>query len=247
MTFPSTRPILCAVTDRRRFQAADARAACDALVAYAEDLADAGIDLLQVREPDLDDATLLQLVERTCAATRGSRTRVLVNERVDIALAAGAAGVHLRAASYSAVRARALLGDAAIIGRSVHGADETSAAVAAGGLDYVVFGTVFATRSKPEGHPVAGLDGLRETVRACGRLPVLAIGGVTGARAGEIAATGAAGIAAIGLFLEAGSSVGAGPESGPGQGPDPGPDPGKGRRGALRALAERLRVTYNPR
>jgi thiamine-phosphate pyrophosphorylase len=230
MRLSSTRPLLCAVTDRHRFNAADERAACDAVVAFAEDAAGAGLDLLQVREPDLDDATLLRLVERTYAATRGSGTRVLVNDRVDIALAAGADGVHLRAASYPALRARELLGDAAIVGRSVHEGGEVSAAGAAGGLDYVVFGTVFATRSKPEGHPVAGLDGLRAVVQSVGELPVLAIGGVTEARIREIAATGAAGLAAIGLFLDATVSLG----------------PGAARGRALRALAERLRLAYNP-
>lgn len=243
MTFSSTRPILCAVTDRHRFQAADARAACDALVTFAEDAAAADIDLLQVREPDLDDVTLLRLVERMCAAARGSRTRVLVNDRVDIAMAAGAAGVHLRESSYPAARARALLGDEAIVGRSVHvhAGDATSSAPSASsassmapadaeGLDYVVFGTVFATRSKPEGHPLAGLDGLRAAVQGWTPLPVLAIGGVTEARVGEIAATGAAGVAAIGLFLDTAASAG----------------PAAARRSALRALAERLRVTYNP-
>lgn len=223
--FATTRPILCAVTDRRRIVAASGAVRLerdddgdgDALVAYAVAVAEAGIDLLQVREPDLDDATLLRVVERICDATRGSATRVLVNDRVDIALAAGAAGVHLRGSSYAAARARTLLGDTAIVGRSVHDAEEAAAVEAAGGLDYVIFGTVFATRSKPEDHPLAGLEGLAAAVRSC-RLPVLAIGGITVDSIPSIAKTGAAGIAAIGLFAE---------------------------KSTLASLAQRLRLAYN--
>jgi thiamine-phosphate pyrophosphorylase len=202
-------------------------------VAYASEAAEAGIDLLQVREPDLDDVTLLRLVEQICDATRGSSTRVLVNDRVDIALAAGAAGVHLRGSSYPAARARTLLGDAAIVGRSVHEASEAAAVDAAGGLDYLIFGTVFATRSKPEGHRLAGLEGLAAAVRAC-RRPVLAIGGVREEHIHQIAQTGAAGVAAIALFSGAASArSGASASTG-------------GTARPLRLLAQRLRLTYNP-
>lgn len=193
-------PLLCLVTDRKRFHGAETAAACDAVAGQAEEAAEAGIDLLQVREPDLDDVTLLRLVERVCGAVVGSRTRVVVNDRSDIALAAGAHGVHLREASYEAGRARALLGASALIGRSVHDAPAARVLDAAGVVDYLIFGTVFTTLSKPSGHPVAGLDALSGVVRVC-RRPVLAIGGVTADNVADVARTGAAGVAAIGLFL----------------------------------------------
>jgi thiamine-phosphate diphosphorylase len=86
-----------------------------------------------------------------------------------------------------------------LIGRSVHSEAEAIAAEAAGGCDYLIFGTVYESRSKPAGHPVAGVDALARVCAAV-RLPVLAIGGITIERIPEVAAAGAAGVAAIGLF-----------------------------------------------
>ena len=102
---------------------------------------------------------------------------MLVNDRIDVALAAGAHGVHLRGDSLPAARARLMVPPAFIIGRSVHSREEAMRAQDGGGLDYLVFGTVFKTDSKP-GLGVAGLDALSE-VAAATRLPVLAIGGMT--------------------------------------------------------------------
>lgn len=217
-------PLLCLVTDRARFERADNAAACDALVAQAGEAAEAGIDIIQIRERGLDDRTLLQLVERMCAAIAGSHTRIVVNDRVDIALVAGAHGVHLRESSYAAVHARALLGPPALIGRSVHDEAQARGLDLAGDLDYLIFGTVFTTSSKPAGHPVAGLDALSGVVRAC-RRPVLAIGGIDVDNVGAVARTGAAGVAAIGLFLGSRS-------------------PGARAALSLRQAAERVRLAF---
>jgi thiamine-phosphate pyrophosphorylase len=122
---------------------------------------------------------------------------VVVNDRADVALAAGASGVHLRADAVPAQRIRRLVGPGFVIGRSVHGASE--AQTVAPGADYLAMGTIFPTRSKGPDAPVAGLRGLEATCRAV-NVPVLAIGGVTPDNAGAVAAAGAAGIAAIGLF-----------------------------------------------
>jgi thiamine-phosphate diphosphorylase len=159
----------------------------------------AGIELVQVRESRLDDRTLLDLVGRGVTVTTGSRCRVVVNERVDVALAAGACGVHLRGSSFSASRVRAMVPAGFIVGRSVHTLAEARAADAEGGCDYLIFGTVFASRSKPADHPIAGVDALAAVCRGV-RLPVLAIGGVTPQNAEEVARAGAAGVAAITLF-----------------------------------------------
>jgi thiamine-phosphate diphosphorylase len=162
----------------------------------------AGVDVIQIRELQLDDRTLLALTVDAVAAVRGTAARVLVNGRPDIALAAGASGVHLRSHSIAASRVRTLAPPGFLIGRSVHSPAEAAVAEADGGCDYLTFGTVFASGSKPPGHPVAGIEALG---RACAsvRLPVVAIGGVTIDRAPAIAAAGASGVAAIGLFASA--------------------------------------------
>lgn len=163
--------------------------------------ASAGVDLVQIRERGLDDRALLSLTREAIAAVRGSGARVLVNDRLDVALAAGAAGVHLRGDSIPPSRARELAGEAFIIGRSVHGEAEAAAIEAEGGCDYLLFGAVFLTSSKPPGHPAAGLPALRG-VCARVRIPVLAIGGISVGGAAGVAEAGAAGVAAIALFRE---------------------------------------------
>ena len=106
----------------------------------------------------------------------------------------------------AASRVRAMLPGGLLIGRSVHSVESARAAERDGACDYLVFGTVFVSQSKPEGHAVAGLDGLREVCRAV-TLPVVAIGGVTEERLPGIVAAGAAGVAAISLFAEGASAA----------------------------------------
>ena len=177
---------ICLVTDRRR---ADP-------VAQARLAVEAGIDLIQVRERDLDGRSLCALVRAVLDVARGSCTRIVVNDRVDVAVAAGADGVHLRSDSFPVAEARRLLPRRLLIGRSVHSPAEAKAARDA---DYLVAGTMFASTSKPEATALLGIDGLRAIVRAADA-PVLAIGGITLARLDHVAAAGAAGIAAISLF-----------------------------------------------
>jgi len=183
------------VTDRRRFRLSD-----DDLIARASRAAGSGVDCIQIRERDLPDAALLRLVREMVRAVAGTTARVLVNDRVDIAIAATAGGVHLPADSVDASRVRHIAPPGLLIGRSVHTLDEIDRAIADGGCDYLLFGTVFPSLGKPDGHPIAGLDGLRA---ACARspLPVIAIGGMTDARAAEVAAMGAAGLAGVGMFM----------------------------------------------
>ena len=203
------RPIVCLVTDRRRLPTAPRGdgAACDELVELARAAGRAGVDLVQVREEGLGDRALLQLVQRILVAVEGSATRVVVNDRLDVALAAGAAGVHLKAAGPSPVRVRRLAPAGWLIGRSVHRPDDVRGPQRLGGLDYVTCGTVFESASKPGRRPL-GLDGLLAVTRASA-LPVLAIGGVDAVNARRVAAAGAAGVAAIGFFADACGSAGA--------------------------------------
>jgi len=195
MTAGRSRLIEHFVTDRRRFGLST-----DALIDRAAEAARRGVDVIQVRERDLPDRDLVALVRRVVEVTAGTGARVLVNDRLDVAVAAGAAGVHLRSDSPSASRIRAIAGSGLLIGRSVHSTPEVDAAVADGGCDYLMFGTVFPSSGKPEGHPIAGLDALKDVCRRS-PLPVVAIGGVDRSRVEHIEAAGAAGFAAVGLFM----------------------------------------------
>jgi thiamine-phosphate pyrophosphorylase len=189
-------PVLCLITDRRW----SGTSAEDDLIARVEAAARAGVHLIQVRERDLDGGPLTRLVARCVGAVARTPTRVVVNERTDVALAAGAHGVHLRGDSLPAARVRAIVPPGFLIGRSVHSVAEVQAVAAEGAVDYLLFGTVFPTSSKP-GRPSAGTAMLAAAVRAA-TIPVLAVGGVRAETAGLIAGAGAAGAAAIGLFAE---------------------------------------------
>jgi thiamine-phosphate diphosphorylase len=123
---------------------------------------------------------------------------VLVNDRFDVALAAGAHGVHLRSDSFPASRLRTRAPRGFLIGRSVHSVADAVAAAADDGVDYLIFGTVFASGSKPD-RPAAGLRELAAVAGAT-RLPVLAIGGVTAGTIADVMRAGAAGVAGISMF-----------------------------------------------
>lgn len=188
------KPVLCLITDRTRYGARWDAALVERVHAAARD----GVDMVQVRERDLDGGRLLQFVSSCMTAVQGTRTRVIVNDRVDVAIAAGAHGVHLRGDSFDASRVRTWAPATFLIGRSVRAVDDARAVEGAGGLDYLIFGTVFETGSKP-GRPAAGLAALAAVASAT-RLPVLAVGGMTTDRIGDVMAAGAAGVAAIGMF-----------------------------------------------
>ena len=197
----SSSPLICLVTDRRVLTAATAEAEAAALAQLLEVIAvcaDAGVDLVQIREPDLNDRSLLALVRGAVDCTRSTTARVVVNDRPDVALAAGAAGVHLKDDRRSAARIRALGPRQWIVGRSVHDQAAARRAAESDAVDYLLAGTVFRSASKPGRQPL-GLGALREIVRTVSR-PVLAIGGVGVADAAAVAATGAAGVAGIRLF-----------------------------------------------
>jgi thiamine-phosphate pyrophosphorylase len=194
------RPILCLVTDRRRLCAGcsdDDSRRC--VIAQVREAVAAGIDLIQIRERGMEAARLADVVSQALAASRGSSTRIVVNDRLDVAMACGADGVHLRADSVPPASVRALVPAGFLVGRSVHSADE--AARAAPDVDYLIAGTVFPTASKPGALRSLGDAGLAGVTHAVG-VPVLAIGGITIEHLPRVAAAGAAGVAAIGLFLD---------------------------------------------
>ena len=173
----------------------------DSLVQRIGSAARAGAHLIQIRQPQCEALALTRLVERARQAVAGTAARLLVNDRVDVALSAGAHGVHLRSESMPAARVREIVPAGFVIGRSVHGLEEAVAAERDGGLDYLLFGTVFATGSKPGVQP-AGVERLA-AICASASLPVLGIGGMTVSSLPSVARAGAAGFAAIGLFAGA--------------------------------------------
>jgi thiamine-phosphate diphosphorylase len=193
------RPSIYLVTDRRRLDAS-ARTAREEVTALERWLEDAygRVDVIQIRERDLDGNVLCELAGRAVARARGTGTRVLVNDRADVARAVGADGVHLRADGPAVERVRTLGPPGWIVGRSVHAADE---AVRHGTADYLIFGTVFPGGSKAVA--TAGLSMLTAVVAAT-TVPVIAIGGIDPPRATLAVRAGAAGVAGIGIFLPEG-------------------------------------------
>jgi thiamine-phosphate pyrophosphorylase len=167
----------------------------DDLPAWAAATAAAGVDAVQLREKDLGAARLLELAGRMLEVLPVT-VALLVNGRLDIALACGAAGVHLPSRGVPIARARRGFPQL-VIGASTHHLGEVAAARDAG-ADYVTFGPVFAPTSKPSPLAPVGVEGLARAT-ALG-IPVLALGGVTLERLAAIAAAGAAGVAAIGAF-----------------------------------------------
>ena len=201
------RPSLCLVTDRRA-AAPDARSAAAQLTALERQLdeaVEAGIDLIQLREGDLSARDLLALAARVANRARQTRTRVLVNDRADVSLSIQDVGLHLKSDGPPVSAVRPMGGRDRLIGRSAH--DPVDVRLA-GGADYLIFGTVFPSASKPPGAPAAGVDALGRAAAAV-TIPVLAIGGVTPERVAECQRAGAAGIAAIGIFLPPGRAPGA--------------------------------------
>lgn len=160
------------------------------------------IPLFQIREKTLPARVLFELTARAAVITRGSETRLLVNDRSDIARAAGADGVHLTSQSLPAEVVRKTYGPEFLIGASTHSLEDARAA-RAGGADFVVFGPVFETESKREFGPPQGLRRLEEVANELRGFPVVAIGGITLENACACFAAGSSGVAAIRLLNDA--------------------------------------------
>jgi thiamine-phosphate pyrophosphorylase len=215
------RPILCYVTDRHGLQNALEKDLIESLLAKLESLAAAGIDLIQLREKDLSGRVAAALTHEALrrvsrlAGLAQAAPRILVNDRLDVALAEKAGGVHLSENSLPVHEAKRLLlayqvsqsfGSDFLVGVSCHSLEAAQSAAAAG-ADYVFFGPVFATPSKAAYGAPQGLDRLAEV---CGSLdiPVLAIGGISLANVASCFSAGASGIAAIRLFQNSIDPVG---------------------------------------
>jgi thiamine-phosphate pyrophosphorylase len=206
-------PILCYVTDRRSLHLAAQENAIEALLRKVEAAAAPGIDWIQLREKDLSGKGCAALTREAlrrvaqAASRNGHAPRILVNDRLDVALAACAGGVHLGEGSLPVEDAKRLIAAAQpplkdfLVGASCHSLEAAQSAARAD-ADYIFFGPVFGTPSKAEFGPPQGLERLALVCRAV-EIPVLAIGGVTLENAAQCLASGAAGIAAIRLFQDA--------------------------------------------
>jgi thiamine-phosphate pyrophosphorylase len=159
----------------------------------------AGINLVQIREKQLTARVLFELVERASDLTRGTNTRLLVNDRADVSVGAGADGVHLTAQSLDAAMIKKTFGKEVLIGASTHSLAEARAAQEQG-ADFIVFGPVFETPSKKLFGPPVGLGKLADVARELRGFPVLALGGISEANAQDCFAAGAQGIAGISIF-----------------------------------------------
>jgi thiamine-phosphate pyrophosphorylase len=160
-----------------------------------------GATVLQLRAKDVDTRTLLALTQAVLAIARAAGVPLIVNDRVDVALAAGADGAHVGEQDLPVADARRLLGPDAILGASALSA-ATALAAARDGADYLGIGDVFGTSSKPDARPPMGLAGLR-AVAAASTLPAVAIGGIHAANAASTLAMGAVGVSVISAVVSA--------------------------------------------
>jgi thiamine-phosphate pyrophosphorylase len=212
---PDRRPILCYVTDRRSLHVGPQPDLIEPLLEKIAAIAGADVDWIQLREKDLNgkQSALLAREALKRVSKQGSHSksamRIIVNDRLDVALAEHAGGVHLGETSLPVEHAKRLLqsslaaqtlADDFILSVSCHSLEAAKAATSSG-ADYIFFGPVFATPSKaPYGSP-QGLDRLAQVCNSV-NIPVLAIGGITLANVSSCLSTGASGIAAIRLFQD---------------------------------------------
>ncbi len=184
-------PQLCLVTDPEKPD----------LIQKVEQALAAGVTMLQLRGHTLSSAHLYTLASVLRPLCQKYQATFIVNDRVDVGLAAGADGFQLGTHSLPLIVARQLVGERCLLGASVHSQEEACAAVA-NGADFLLVGTIFASSSHP-GEPTSGPQLVRNLKRVSLTLPLLAIGGITSANAQQVVEAGADGIAVISAILDA--------------------------------------------
>lgn len=170
------------------------------------EFAEAGATLMQIREKTMTSRQFYDAVVESLPLARPLGAKVIVNDRVDIALAAGADGVHLGQDDLPPEHAREMLGQDAIIGYSTHSIEQAIAGVKFP-VDYIAIGPIFETRTKENPDPVVGLDGLKRVREAIGSFPLVAIGGITEENLNEVFAAGADSVALISNLFVKGSTI----------------------------------------
>ena len=172
------------------------------IIEQVSEAVSASFDLVQLREKRLPARVLFELASEAAGMTRGTSTRLLVNDRADIAAGARADGVHLTKQSIEAATIRRTFGKDFVIGTSTHSVEEAQTA-RTGGADFIVFGPVFETASKSEYGAPLGVDKLSAVTRELAGFPVLALGGITRDNFALCLDAGARGVAGISLFSQA--------------------------------------------
>lgn len=171
------------------------------IAAVAAAAARGGVTIVQLRDPDATTRGLIAAAEALQEVLRPHRVPLVINDRVDVALAMGAEGVHLGDRDMPAATARRLLGPGRIVGVTVHDAAEARA-VDPAVADYAGIGPVFATTTKAEARPAIGVDGFR-ALRRLVPLPAVGIGGIDAARTADVIAAGADGVAVVSAICAA--------------------------------------------
>ena len=159
-----------------------------------------GASLIQLREKHLPPIEFYKQAKTAMEFAARSGVQLIVNDRVDLALAIGAHGVHLGQDDMPPEAARRLLRPQAIIGYSTHNVEQAQAALTKP-IDYIAIGPIFTTATKIDTSPVLGLEGLRAVRTAVGNVPLVAIGGITQANAREVIGAGADSVAVISAVL----------------------------------------------
>jgi thiamine-phosphate pyrophosphorylase len=171
------------------------------LVPLLQRVLTAGVPAIQLRERDLSAKELVTLAREVQAVMASRRSQLLINDRIDVALALEGVGVHLRSNSLPVSVARQLLGAERLLGISVHAVEE-AVQVEAQGVDYIVLGPIYETPTKQLFGPPLGIQTLEKACRSV-RIPIIGIGGVTAARVREMRCAGAFGVAVISAVLGA--------------------------------------------
>jgi thiamine-phosphate pyrophosphorylase len=196
--FPAKRPLFYYITDRKRLQE-------ESLLVCVRKAVEWGVDFIQIREKDLDDRELYDLTCQVLATAQGTQCRILVNGRPDIALASGAHGVHLPSMGPQISDIRRWFPRKLLIGVSVHTSSEIRRACRQG-AHYLLLGHVFGTDSKLGYGPPLGIDFLKKACSSSS-VPVFGLGGIKQESIWSVIDAGAAGVAGIGLFQDAGYRI----------------------------------------
>jgi thiamine-phosphate pyrophosphorylase len=173
------------------------------LLTAAHALRDAGARWLQYRDKRASDNEVAERMRELRAIFPAGEVVLLLNDRVEICSRAGADGIHIGQEDMAPKRARKVLGPERLLGVSTHNVEQLRAALKTGAADYLAIGPVFATGSKENPDPVVGLEGVK-AARALTRLPLVAIGGITGGNARGVIEAGADAVAVISALLPQG-------------------------------------------
>ena len=191
---PKLSSRLLVVTDRQQTNGRP-------LVPLLQQVLTAAVSIVQLRERDLSARELVRLAREVQVVTASHKSQLLINDRIDVALALEGAGVHLRSNSLPVSVARQLLGTQRLVGVSVHTVEE-AIQVESQGADYIILGPIYATPSKQMFGPPLGIHTLETACRLV-RIPIFGIGGVTAVRAQQMLCAGAFGVAVITAILGA--------------------------------------------